>query len=697
VASKLKETAKRFFRLSHIDPDIGIREILQDPDVEAFVGEVKAAFEKRKEERRPFELQWRLNQNFIAGNQYCDILESTGEVVDYPSTFDWEMRTVYNQIAPIMETRLSKLSRVQPGMIVRPVTSDTKDIIAAKMSTKLLKCVYANLDMPRILAEGTTWSETCGGVFYKTGWDTTAGNCLGTFNGKPIYEGDIAPSVVPYYEMFPSSCYIENLDDCDNIIHAKVYTTDEIKLKWGIQVEGRTMNTFSMEMSGMVSGGIGYNPSMMQVRDNNIDDAELVLEYYERPNRDFPEGRHAIIVGDICVHIGVLPYKCGKYYRRGYPFTHQRCLTSTGILWGTSVVERCIPIQRDYNAVRNRINEYIARMTIGNMIVEQGSLVDDSILDTGLPPGSVVEFKPGTTPPAWMTPQEIPATLLQQVDQLAGEFVSISGVSEMSKTSQTPPAISSGTALEILKEQDDTRLTLTSENIRIAIRELGKQWLRIYKQLVTVPRVTRIAGENAGDVSALIWKGTDLTSDDVIVDTDNEMINTPAQRKQLALELLQVGLFTDPETGRMTRETRSKLLEIFQLGNWESAIDIEELHSVRAQREAFEFESGTSPDIMELDNHSSHIAEHTKYALSADFRSMADKDPDKARIWLEHIQQHKDIATQQAMALAGQGPGGQAAQNVLNNGANPEEAAMLASAQQGAVGGTVRNISSPQS
>ena len=58
----------------------------------------------------------------------------------------------------------------------------------------------------------------------------------------------------------------------------------------------------------------------------------------------------------------------------------------------------------------------------------------------------VIEYKQGSQPPAWMTPQEIPATLLQQVEALQNEFVSISGVSELSRTSQSPAAISSGVA-----------------------------------------------------------------------------------------------------------------------------------------------------------------------------------------------------------------------------------------------------------
>lgn len=688
MASSIKRAVERFFRLSHVDPMEGVQEILQPEEVKRLVGDIKAAFDERKEERRSFELQWRLNQNFVNGNQYCDIVETTGEVADYPASYEWEQRTVYNQVLPIVETRLSKLSRVQPGLLVRPVTSDTEDIMSAKTSTKILKSAYATHDMNLKIAEANAWAEICGGVFYKNSWDTTGGLVLGQHENKLVFEGDIACNVVPYYEIFPSTSYEHDLENCDNLIHAKVYTVDEIKLRWGLDVEGRTLNVFSMDMSGMIPGGVGYNPSMMRVRDNDIENSELVLEYYEKPNRDFPEGRHVIIVGDICVHVGVLPNKCGKFFRRSYPFVHQRCLDVPGVLWGASVVERCIPIQRDYNAVRNRINEYMARMTIGNMAVEQGSLVDDSILDGGLPPGSVIEYKPGSQPPVWMAPQEIPATLLQQVEALYNEFVQISGVSEMSRTSQTPAAISSGTALEILKEQDDTRLSLTSENIRNAIMHLGQQWIRFYKQYVTAPRIARIVGENIGDVTTIMWRNSDLSSDDVIVDTDNEMTNTPAQRKQLALELLQIGLFADPDTGRITRETRAKLLEIFQLGNWESAIDIDEMHSIRAQREALEFEGGTAPKISELDNHSLHTSEHIKFALSAEFRKISDTDEQKARMWLDHIQKHKDIAVQRAMEMAGAGDvnAGHAA-SLVDAGNTPADALQMMSQQQGAQGG----------
>lgn len=681
-----KRQLERFFRLSHVDPEVGIQRIVQEPEVEQLVQQIKAEFRRRQEERRPFELQWRLNQNFMNGNQYCDIFAESGEVADFPASFDWEMRTVYNQIAPIVETRLSKLSRVQPGLVVRPLTADASDVMSARLSTRLLKGTYAAQEMALKNKVANAWSEICGGVWWKSVWNPFAGAILGySDDGRPVYEGDIQPTVIPYYEIFPSTSYCYDAQALDSIIHAKVYTADEVKLRFGIQVEGQTLNTFSMDVSGMVSGGVGYNPSVMMVQDHMLDDAVLVLEYYERPNRDFPEGRHVILVDELAVHIGVLPHRNGLHRRRGYPFVHQRCLDNPGVLWGSSVIERCIPVQRDYNAIRNRINEYIARMTIGNLVAEKGSLVDESVLEDGLSPGTVLEYNPGSNPPMWMTPQEIPATLLQQIDALQNEFVVISGVSELSRSSVAPPSVSSGVALEVLKEQDDTRLALTAENIREALREVGQHWLRLYKQYATAPRISRIAGESGGDVLATMWRGSDITSDDVVVDTDNEMTNTPAQRKQLALELLQVGLFTDPESGRMTRETRAKLMEVFELGNWESAIDIDELHSVRAQREAIDIELGKLPQVMELDNHTTHISEHIKYALGAEFRHLQEVKKELAQAWLAHLEQHKQIAVEHAMALSGQGGA-----EMASAGMGQEEAMNMAVVQEGSIGANRR-------
>jgi hypothetical protein len=212
----VKDDIKRFLRLQLTGPERNVDMIIQDPEMQQLASEIKAEYTRRREERRVFELQWRMNQNFLQGNQYCDILQETGELVDYPALTEDEQRSVYNQIAPINETRLAKLSRVQPGMTVRPLTEDTSDVTTARTATKLLKSAFAQQKMNDHQHTASAWAEICGCVFWKSTWDTRAGRLLGYVNDVPVYEGDISVSVVPAYEIFPANCYRADMDDTFN-------------------------------------------------------------------------------------------------------------------------------------------------------------------------------------------------------------------------------------------------------------------------------------------------------------------------------------------------------------------------------------------------------------------------------------------------------------------------------------------------
>ena len=619
----------------------------QGEELEELAGYVQQEFERRQEERRAFELQWRLNQNFLAGNQYCDIDAVLGDVVDVPPVLDWMSMEVFNHIAPINETRLAKLGRVQPGMSVRPATGDNADLMAAKTSTQLLKGLAAAHDLNGTVAEAVSWSEICGTVFLKTVWDKDAGRVIGMVDNEVIREGDLKTVVVPAYEFYPDSVVRSSLKDCQSIIHAKAYTTDEIYRIWGQRIDGRTVDVFTMDNTGVLAGGMGYNPGMATVVKGEMENAEIVLEYMERPSPDLPEGRMVIVAGGRVLHLSELPWQVGEYGERGFPFVRMMCIPNPGYFFGVSVIERLIPIQRDYNAVKNRINDYLARVTTGVLVAEQGTIVNEEIFEDGIAPGTVIEVRNGAAFPKWMEQPPIPQVMLNERKELQEEFNLISGTSEMARNSSAISSQMSGVAIELLKEQDDTRLSKTAEYVRDAVRQLGVIWLRLLRQFVTTQRVTRICGEDR-DVQVKLWRGSDLTSDDVVIDTDNELSNTPAQRKNTALELFKAGIYTDPATGQLTRAGRQALMDAFQLGNYEDITNMEDLQRNEAQRENELNTEGTTPVISELDDTEIHVLEHTKYAYSAAFRKLEQDKPEAAQRLLNHIREHK--AVQQQMA-----------------------------------------------
>ena len=287
------------------------------------VKEVKQDFEERRQKRRPVELAWRLNMNFLMGNQYASITP-TGDIDDYGRQYYWQEREVYNHIAPIVETRLAKLTRVKSGVSIRPKTSDECDVQSAKFATAILQSIMEENCFSALLQKANGWAETCGSVFYKIAWNNEKGKKF-ILDGKPVYDGDVDITVCPPFEIYPENLQIESLQDQPSIIHAKAYSVDDVKRIWGVDVKGEDVNVFTLDKTG-VTGGFGYTASVPKIIDEVRHDAVIVIEKYEKPTAKFKDGRLIIVAGDTLLYLGDLPYVNGEGGKRQYPFIKQNSL-----------------------------------------------------------------------------------------------------------------------------------------------------------------------------------------------------------------------------------------------------------------------------------------------------------------------------------------------------------------------------------
>ena len=150
-----------------------------------------------------------------------------------------------------------------------------------------------------------------------------------------------------------------------------------------------------------------------------------------------------------------------------------------------------------------------------------------------------------------------------------------------------------GRGLALLIEQDDTRLSMTAEFIREAVKSIGKMILRLYKQFVTETRLLKAAGEN-GELETYYWRDNDITSDDVVFTTENELNQTPANRRNFVFDLLKTGLLAD-ENGKISNHMRHKILQMLGLGIWEGAKDMRPAYKKGQERKrTLKQEVGTS-------------------------------------------------------------------------------------------------------
>lgn len=601
---------------------------------EKIVAEINADFKKRQEARRSVELNWRLNMNFVVGNQFAQI-SSKGDIEESGKEYFWQEREVYNHIAPILETRLAKLGRVKAKAQVRPATSDDEDVASASLATKLIDAVCKENDFSSQLALANSWSEITGSAFFKVTWDAEKGHALDA-SGE-IKEGDVTITLCPPFEIFPEDIAITDIDKQSSVMHAKVLTTKEVKRIWGKDVKGGEVNVFSFD-NAQVGGGFGYTASVPKIVSEKREDSVTVIEKYEAPTHEYPNGRLIIVAGDTLLYQGDMPYLNGEDGTRGYPFAKQVCIDNLTNFFGTSVVERIIPVQRAYNTVKNRKHEFMNRMAVGVMAVEDGSVDTDSLEEEGLPPGKVVVYRQGSTPPIMLSPTQVPSEFSREEEKLLNEFVMISGVSEVTTYSQVPANVASGTAISLLLEQDDTRIALTADSLRESIKRISKQVLRLYRQFAKVPRVKRITGDN-GDVEIASFCAGNIDSEDIVFDTISDIEDTLSARRAMVYDLLKLGLFAD-ENGKINASTKARLFEILGFGNWEDGRSNDEIHRKKALKENMELEKKDVP-VDVYDDHALHIAEHVRMCVST--KCVSDKAV-RDRV-ANHIAKHTELAS----------------------------------------------------
>lgn len=604
--------------------DIVVKETLED-------------FEERVRARKSFDNQWQLNMNFYMGNQYCDVGYG-GFVREMDKQYFWQEREVFNHIAPIIDIRLSKLAKIKPKMQVLPATNEEEDLYTAKVGKKILDSVSNKMNLSAKINQATKWSEICGTSFYKISWNSNLGQVVALEeDGKKIKTGDVDISVCSPFEIYPDSATHESLQECQSLIHARAYTVDEIKQTYGVDVEGKDINVYSLDGTSVSLGGLGYSGLATKLIETTRKNSAIVLEKYVKPCEKFPDGRLIIVAGDKLVYDGELPYLNGIDGKREIPFVRQICNEEVGNFWGVSMISRLIPIQRAYNAVKNRKHEYINRLTLGVLAVEDGSVDIDNLEEEGLAPGKILVYRQGSSAPKFLGGENVPSDFEKEEEKLLKEFNSLSGTSEIGSMESVSASLS-GVALELLIDENETRLKFTTDSMKSAIKTMAKHILRLYKQFATFPRLIKIVGDD-GTLDVFYFKGNDISSDDVQFDTDNETNDTLSQRRTMIFTLLDKGLLAD-EDGKISNSMKAKIMENIGFGVWDNSVDLRDLHIKNADIENSKLNSGKDVEVKEIDNDELHINQHTAYMLKVLYGGEYDKKIEK--LFLKHIQKHKE-------------------------------------------------------
>ncbi len=585
---------------------------------EALAEEVKNDFLRRQEERRFTERGWQLNINFTDGRQYCDV-NDRGDIYEEDGGYFWQTKRVFNHIAPIVDLRCSKLGKIRPALIVKSPSQDEGDRHSSFVASAILSAKSEEID--KAVSDATVWSEICGTAFYKVVWDGNSGGAVAVSgDGKTVKAGDVRLCAVSPFEIYPYSPDIETIEEQPSIIHAKAVPVQDIYSAYGVKLSGRSLAEVSNPDGGNGTSGEdggGY---------------ELLIERYERPTEERARGRLTIVAGGALLYDGDLPYENGDGFGRCYPFVRPLALPSAGKFFGASVVSRLIPLQRAYNAVKNRKHEFLNRISMGTVAVEDGSVDVDELAEDGLTPGKIIVYRQGGKPPEMLTLGSVPSEFSAEEDNLIKEFSKVSGTGNITENTDGFTGVTSATGLQLILEQDEERMEFSCQQIKRALRDIGRQILRLYRQFAADVRLLKFT--DASDVLSITYfKGSDVSTDDVFLATDSEANLSPAQRRTYVYELIDRGLLSDSD-GRLSVSAKNKILELLDFKALSCGRDISELNRMRAGNENVKMRTAET-DVKAYEEHRTHIEEHTAFLLSESVSEETEK-----RI-CAHIERHK--------------------------------------------------------
>ena len=175
---------------------------------------------------------------------------------------------------------------------------------------------------------------------------------------------------------------------------------------------------------------------------------------------------------------------------------------------------------------------------------------------------------------------------------------------------------------------------MSAEEIRRSYLEISRQIIRLYAQFSVGLRAVKYQ-DDFNKVRVQYADKSTVSSDDVYIVNENELLYTARQKKEMIFKLYQSGLLTD-DNGKLRPEIKEKVLTLLGYKELDYQKGLARLQQEKAQRENDKLRKN-SVEVDEIDDDVIHVDEHTRYILS-EFTSLSEQQ--KQRFY-EHIRIHK--------------------------------------------------------
>lgn len=340
-------------------------------------------------------------------------------------------------------------------------------------------------------------------------------------------------------------------------IHRSYLSPKTITDRWGIEIPADTsVDDSASGMSYLMrlqrgTGHYGAADGSAQGISSFTKGPQTALctvdEMWERPCPEYPEGRLLIVTKEHVLFDGPRPFPKLTELRYTSPIVYCPFMQYAGRPFGSTTLERGVPLNRAYNQIWRQKLQHVAKVTNPIMLVDRSTGLTEEDADSAAKPGSVlfVDMAPGITDPIrYVAPATLSADVDRTMEKLESVFWRIMNMEGAEGAAAT--ATASGELQKELRFNSDRPISVPVRNLARALEETGNLWLAMLPVIWPDEKTISYVGEDAIARTLMImpdmWDGRCKLQ----ISAESMMPRSRQERKAQAFQDWQAGAYGMP-------------------------------------------------------------------------------------------------------------------------------------------------------
>lgn len=616
----------------------------QDQEV---VAEVNSKYTKWRADRRPHESTWFVNAALIRGlnntrwNPVLNMLESK-------KTPSHRSRENINIVLPKVKAKLSKFLKSRAIPVVTAASTDHEDILNAKATTKVLEYLWDKLMLEEKYEEALLWSMQTGKAFWWFRWNPgtsaqvrTPEDILGQTEVLDVPLGDVDVEIGTAFEILVSDPGITRLQSQPEVMRVKVVPVKDLETQFQLppgSLKGELKESELFQYQRQIAqlgakAAVGLGGEIGNEKSDEQQTHVVRKELFSAPSARYPNGRYVVVAGDRALHQSdELPYQLNNT-SSPFPVVEFADTITAGQFWPTTMVEQLAGVQRQYNRIRNQLDEQLKLQTHPWIFYPKQAALHANAFGSEAGQKIPFNFQAGMPPPdQWIVrPPSIAQDVYRTMDILRQEADLISN---LYPAAMGASGATSGFDTNLLQEAADSVHSPDIRRNELSLRDAAFKIRRIAKMGYDIPRLITIVGRDSSpDVFEFSQEHIDEHAN-IHIDTGSSLPNQKHARIETILKLDERQVFGAPGDPQRNR----KIARMLDLGSAQESVDLMGQDEDHARLENLSFTRGEMvEDPMPWEDHDVEYEIHTNLLKSAEIKGWA---PEQRAALVRHVILH---------------------------------------------------------